>query len=269
MRAPKLELGALEARFFAYTQLRGLGTVPQGTLQASLGLSAAQERRLLSRLTVAGLIARVSRGLYLVPPRLPLGGRWSPDEVLALNTLMRAAKARYQICGPNAFNRYGFDDQIPARLYAYNTRFSGQRTIGTVTLVLIKVANSRLGAVELLKTATGERATFSSRTRTLVDAVYDWARFNSLPRAYDWIGSELAAKRVTAAEIVRLTRRFGDVGTIRRMGVLLERWGASERTLAPLRRALPPSNSLIPWIPRRRKRGRIDRRWGVVLNDTE
>jgi hypothetical protein len=30
--------------------------------------------------------------------------------------------ARYQICGPNAFNRYGFDEQVPTRIYAYNNR---------------------------------------------------------------------------------------------------------------------------------------------------
>jgi len=49
-------------------------------------------------------------------PYLP----WSPDETLALNTLIRGRKGRCQICGPNAFNRYGFDDQIPNRVYAYN-----------------------------------------------------------------------------------------------------------------------------------------------------
>ena len=87
---------------------------------------------LLSRLERAGLIARVWRGLYLVPRRLPLGGKWSPDEALALNTLMAAKQGRYQICGPNAFNFHGFDEQNPARVYAYHNRISGERQIGTV-----------------------------------------------------------------------------------------------------------------------------------------
>ena len=29
--------------------------------------------------------------------------------------------------GPSAFSRYGWDDQIPNRLYAYNNRLSGER----------------------------------------------------------------------------------------------------------------------------------------------
>ena len=33
-------------------------------------------------------------------------------------------------CGPNAFNRYGWDDQVPNRVYAYNNRVSGERRIG-------------------------------------------------------------------------------------------------------------------------------------------
>jgi len=68
-----------------------------------------------------------------------VGGSWSPDEVLALNTLIEDRGGRYQICGPNAFNRYGFDDQIPTRVYAYNDRISGERTIGSISLTLIKV----------------------------------------------------------------------------------------------------------------------------------
>lgn len=49
----------------------------------------------------------------------------------------------------------------------------------------------------------GEKAVCGSRTRTLVDAVYDWSRFNGIPRAYRWIREEMRRKRVTAAELVR------------------------------------------------------------------
>jgi predicted transcriptional regulator of viral defense system len=213
------------------------------------------------------MIAQVRRGLYLVPDRLPLGGRWSPDEVLALTALMEDQKGRYQICGPNAFNRYGFDEQVPTRVYAYNNRLSGDRWIGTVELTLIKVTDDRLGATEEVKTAEGLTAVYSSRARTLVDAVYDWSRFNSLPRAYQWIRSELAAKRVSAAELVSLILQFGNKGTIRRTGALLERMDVGEALQRKLERVVRPTTSLIPWIPTAPKRGDVNRRWGVVLNE--
>jgi predicted transcriptional regulator of viral defense system len=100
-----------------------------------------------------------------------------------------------------------------------------------------------------------------------VDAVYDWSRFNSLPRAYGWIRSELATSRVTAAELVTVTLRYGDKGAIRRIGALLEMQGVEARLLRKLEKVLTPSTAMIPWIPTKPKRGKISRRWGVVLNE--
>jgi predicted transcriptional regulator of viral defense system len=251
----------------AYLQLRRRRSVGSGELVKALRLTKAQESRLFERLTRAGLIAQVRRGLYLVPPRLPLGGAWSPDEILALNTLMADREGRYQICGPNAFHRYGFTDQVPTRTYAYNNRFSGTREIGSVSLSLIKVADERLGDTEKAVTADGEVAIYSSRARTLVDAVYDWSRFDSLPRAFEWIRSELEARTVTAGRLIETTLAYGDIGTRRRIGALLERQGVDTRLLRRLERSLPDSTSLIAWIPTRPKRGRVDSRWGVVINE--
>jgi predicted transcriptional regulator of viral defense system len=263
----KTRLGRLEQQLFALVQLRKLRTLRKGDLSGPLQITLKQERELLSRLARAGMIAQVRRGLYLVPERLPLGGRWSPDEGLALNTLFEAQDGRYQICGPNAFNRYGFDEQVPSRIYVYNNREWGDRRIGAVALTLVKVADKRLGDTETVQTADGSKVVYSSRVRTLLDAVYDWSRFDALPRAYDWIRKELKAKRVTAAELVAVTLKYGDIGTTRRMGVLLDREGAAAPLLKKLAKALPKTTSLIPWIPTKPKRGTVSRRWGVVINE--
>jgi predicted transcriptional regulator of viral defense system len=262
----KSGLGEAERQLFAYAQMRGQAVVRTGELRKALSLTPLQERNLLSRLARAGWIARVRRGLYLVPRTLPLGGKWSPDDVLALNTLMEDARGRYQICGPNAFNRYGFDEQVPARVYAYNNRISGERSIGAVRLTLIKVADGRLGGTEEVSTRGGLAAVYASRARALVDAVYDWARFNSLPRGYRWVRGELEKKRVSAPELVDMTLRYGDVGTIRRIGLVLDQTGVDSRLLRKLEKKLPQSTGLIPWIPTLPKRGSINRRWGVVVN---
>jgi len=254
-------------QMLAYLQMRERQTVRTGELTGPLQLSGEQERELFRRMVRGGVIARVRPGFYLVPERLPLGGSWSPDEVMALNTLMADRKGRYQICGPNAFNRYGFDDQIPNRVYAYNNRISGERTIGAVALTLIKVADVRLGDTEEVKTAESRIAVYGSRARTLVDAVYDWSRFNSLPRAYEWIRKEVAAGRVGAADLVAVALRYGDKGAIRRIGALLDTQGVETGLLRKLEKALDPSTGLIPWLPTKPKRGKIDRRWGVVLNE--
>jgi len=263
------KLGQLETLFFAYVQMRSLRVVRTGDLPGQLQITLKQTQELLSRMARSGLIAQVRRGLYLVPARLPLGGKWSPDEALVLNTLMQDRQGLYQVCGPNAFNRYGFDEQVPARLYVYNNRLWGQRAVGTVALSLIKVADTRLGDTEMAPTPDGLTIVYSSRARTLMDAVYDWSRFGSLPRAYDWICRDLKAGHVSAEDLAKVTVKYGNQGTVRRIGALLEQLGASEQTLRRLQRNLKSSTSPIPWIPVRPKRGTVNRQWGVVLNDQE
>lgn len=261
------KLGQLETSLLAYCQMRNLRTVRTGDLTEPLRMTPKQERELLSRMARNGILAPVRRGLYLVPPRLPLGGRWSPSEALAVNTLMEDQEDRYQVCGPNAFQRYGYDEQVPTRMYAYNTRLSGERTIGAVALTLIKVANARLGGTEEIRTPEGLTLVYSSRVRTLMDAVYDWSRFDSLPRGYEWIRNDLAARRAEPADLVNVTIQYGNQGTMRRIGALLERLGTAEPMLEKLQRALRTSTSLIPWVPSLPKRGDVNRRWGVVFNE--
>ncbi len=260
-------LGALEAQLLAYAQLRQLEKFRVGELRLPLHLNTRQELRLLSQMARKKLLVRVTRGLYLVPPRLPLGGIWSPSEIAAIDVLMESRGGRYQICGPNAFNRYGFDNQMPVWTYLYNNRFSGERRIGSVYLQLIKVGDKRLGQTTKTRTREGRVAVYSSRVRTLVDAVYDWSRFDGIPRAYEWIRSELAAGRVEAVELARTTVRYGNQGTIRRMGVLLEQEGASKKALRLLEGAMTASRSPIAWIPRKPKRGRTSARWGVIIHE--
>lgn len=231
-------LGKSEAALLAYAQMRGLNLLRSGELLGPLSITRKQEQDLLSRMVRRGLIAQVRRGLYLVPPRLPLGGTWTPDEAAALNALMGDKEARYQITGPNAFQRYGFDEQIPVRVYAYNDKVSGERAIGQVALALMKVTPARLGDTETVSTPAGQTLVYSSRARTLMDAVYDWSRFDSLPRAYDWIRSDLKAGRVRTGELASTTLRYGNQGTIRRIGAILEELSAPPALLNKLERAI-------------------------------
>ena len=131
---------------------------------------------------------------------------------------------------------------------------------------LIKVARDRLGGVETIRTPSGETLVYSSRSRTLVDAVYDWSQFDSLPEAYDWIRNDLAAGRVTADELARVAVQYGNMGTIRRIGAILDRLDASKSSLSRLKRALTTTTAKIPLVPTRPARGPISKTWGVVIN---
>ncbi len=260
------KLGQLETAALAYVQMRNLRTVKTGDLASALRITAKQERELLSRMARSGMIAKVRNGLYLFPAKLPLGGVWTPEEATVINALMADKQASYQITGPNAFNRYGYDEQIPSRVHIYNDAISGDRSVGRIELTLIKVSRERLGETEQFETPLGETLVYSSRVRTLVDAVYDFSRFDSLPRAYDWIRRDIESGRIRPTDLCQATIRFGNLGAIRRIGALLGQIGVQESVLRRLARELTPSTAKIPLVPGRPTRGTLLKRWGVILN---
>jgi predicted transcriptional regulator of viral defense system len=266
MKSKGPELGSLSARFFSYVQLKRLDIVRPGEIAPILDISASQERDLFRRLSDSGWILRLKRGVYLVPPRIPAGGKYSPGSALILQKLMEEKQGRYQICGPSAFNFYGLDDQIPSVTYLYNNRISGKRSIGSLAFQFIKVADERLGAINAVRNRDNLEMIYSSKARTLMDAVYDWSRFNSLPRGYDWIKEEIKNEPKLASELIEVTAKYGNMATIRRIGYLLDTLIRNPRLMNRFLRQLSTSSSLIPWNPDRSSKGTINRKWGIIIN---
>ena len=231
-----------------------------------LGISTIQERKLLNRLAESGWIVRLKRSVYLIPPRLPAGGKYSPGIALILGKFMQEVGGKYQICGPSAFNFYGFDGQVPTVTYVYNNKISGARNIGSMAFQFIKVVDRRLGATERFKTTDGIPVIYSSKSRSLMDSVYDWSRFNSLPRGYQWIEQEIQAEPDLAWQLAKVSMKYGNIATMRRIGYLLENLSYPAEVIEKLQRKASRSKSLIPWIPGISERGRVDRKWGLIIN---
>jgi predicted transcriptional regulator of viral defense system len=267
MKRSGIKLGRLEAQLFAYVQFKRKEMVRLGEIAPALGITAKQEQELLSRLARNRWITRIWRGVYAVPERLPPGGVWSPGKYRTLNLLMQELRGRYQITGATAFNYYGFDDQVPNWIIAYNNRLSGRREIGGMNYLLIKVPDKRLGGTCVSRTGDGSQVVYSSKARTLMDAVYDWSRFNGIPRAYRWIESALRDDTKLAGELARVTRKYGNQGTMRRIGFVLARVQPKGSTTRSFLRALSRGKSLIPLVPSKPARGRSDSRWGIIVNE--
>ena len=266
MQREKTRLGALETQVLAYAQLRKQDIICTGDLSPVLGISPKQEWELLSRMARSGLLIRLKRGVYLVPSRIPPGGRWAASEYYILSRLMSVYDGKYQISGPNAFNFYGYDDQVPNRVYVYNNRLFGDKNIGGVEYVFIKTSDKRLGSVERFRTAEGFEILMASRARALMDAVYDWSRYNTIPRAYGWIVSSVTEKPELAKDLIVVTSKFGNKATIRRVGYLLTQCGFKDEQLAQLRKKMGSAKSVIPWIPGAGRKGAIAKDWGLIIN---
>jgi len=256
----------MEMQLLAYAQLRKKEIISSGEIAAALDISAEREWKLLNRMATSGVIIRLKRGTYLVPSRLPVGGRWTVSGYYILSKLMEVMKGQYQISGPNAFNFYGFDDQVPSRIYVYNDKIFGEKEIGETDFVFIKTDAKRLGSTNSLKTPDDIDTVMASETRTLVDAVYDWSRFNTLPRAYGWIAEALQKEPEITGNLIDDTLKYGNKGATKRIGYLLAQLSISNDRLSELKRGISSSKSLIPWIPGLAAKGSVNKEWGLIVN---
>ena len=268
-----LSLTGPEIKFFSWAQNRKRFVVRSGDAQAALKISKQQEAKIYSSLTQRGMIAQIKRGLYLVPPTIPPGGKWAPSAFLILDVAMSDIGAtQYQITGMLAFNLYGLTEQIPNRIDVYNDKIWGEKNLAGQEFRFIKTDPSRLGYTEIIKTddqgVLGGREVltpYSNLSRVIFDAVYDYERFGTLPSAYQWIGVRLGEKKVMT-EFVEICLKLGNISTLRRVGWFLEQIKFSSKVVAQFKRKLKKTTSYIPLDPSRPNRGKTYKDWGIIDN---
>jgi predicted transcriptional regulator of viral defense system len=262
-----MSLGRLETSFFSWIQLRKIRIVKNGMFSAVTGISLKQERELLNRLAGKSLIVRLQKGIYLVPTRIPPGGKWMPDEYEVIAFYMKAIESSYQIGGFSIFNYYGFENQISNSIFVYNTKISGQKKIGVYNITFIKTDNSRIGNCEIVVTSSGVKAKTTNKARTLFDAVYDYSRYNSIPKAYEWIKESIKNDSDLAEKIIKTTMRYGNQGTIRRIGYILDKCCPGIKKISELETKLSKSKEPVLLVPNASRKGSINKKWRIIVND--
>ncbi len=261
-RAP-LELGPLESRLLAWTQARGIERTTTTEVAAALRLTMTQARQLMKRVRRKGLAIALQRGLWLLPPKLPPGGRWSVPPDVILRHLFEGKGGAYQETGLGALQYQGLTDQVANVATVYNTLFSGRRIIGGLPFQFIKVASGRLGALD--KKALPQRRV-GSLPRVIMDAVYDSSRFGTLPAAYRWIRERKDEARFLN-DLAGSAVSHGDTGTCRRIGAVMELLDAGGAARRKLRSAVTPVRTFIPLVPARGTKGSTMPDWGIIVND--
>ena len=263
MQRAQPEFGPLESRLLAWAQMRGVERTTAASVARELRLNPEQARQLMKRLGRKGLAVPVQRGLWLLPPKLPPGGRWTVPPDVILRHLFEAKGSDYQETGLGALQYQGLTDQVANVTAVYNTLFTGRRAIGGLPFQFIKVAPERLGALD--KKALPRRRV-GSLPRVIMDAVYDAARFGTSPAAYRWIRERKDAPRFLD-ELAACAVAHGDAGTCRRLGAVMELLESAPAARRKLQRAVPAVRTYIPLVPGRGTKGRTMKNWGIIVND--
>ncbi len=268
MKTKNIMLGPLGMQFFAWTQLENKEQVKTGDFAKVKGLSAKQEADLFYKLSSSGIIVKLWRGLYLVPPNIPLGGSWSPSPYLVISKYMRNLDAKFQISGPAVFNLYGYSNQVSSWFTVYNNKISKKLYILQYRLNFVKVIKNRLGDVKKrvpYGIKKSQPALVSSAEQALLDAVYDYKKYGTLPKAYDWIAMGIKDEKIDSKNLVNIVIKYGNTMSQKRVGWVLDELKVSQKILSRLKKKIPKTKFLVPLNPKNNK-GPVNKKWGVIEN---
>jgi predicted transcriptional regulator of viral defense system len=270
MQGQQRRLGELVTQLLAWTQNRDVRVVKAGDLVKQLGFTKRQEESLLYSLGKKQRIAKIRRGLYLVPRNIPLGGKWKPSPLIVVAVLMRELGATaWQLTGGVAFQRHGLSQQMSSRIDVYNDKLSGVKTILGQEFRFIKVNKKRLG--NTVEFTVSEREgnyviQMGSLARTVFDAIYDYDRFGVIEDAYGWLGERIN-DGAFMREFTGLVLKLGNIGVQRRVGYLLVQVKGGAKWAKKIQVKLPSSKGLIPLVPSKGRRGKVDMKWGVIVRE--
>lgn len=252
-------------QLFAYAQIHEKDIIELGELQTSFQISARQEKELLAYLAKKGSIIRLKRGVYVVPQNIPPGGKWQPDPKYLISCLMDVMGANYYIGGYYAFHYYGLTEQIPNALTVYNDKISGCKKLGTLKATFIKTKTERIGNPKKIKTIKNRTAFIATLARSMVDAVVYYDRYNTLPKAYDWIRKHINDPTLLS-ELIESTIKYGNISAKRRIGFTLYLLTGNKKIVKPILNTLRPTLGWIPLNPYANLRGETNKEWRIINN---
>lgn len=117
---------------------------------------------LIEKLQAKKRIISIKRGVYMIVPFSAINKKWVLEEYKLIEYLL---KQDYYIGLFNAFNLHGFTEQIPNKLFVFNTRYSFDKEILHYKFKLFKIKKDKLFGI------TKDKYPYSDKERTIIDAL--------------------------------------------------------------------------------------------------
>lgn len=195
---------------------------------------------------------------------MPPGGKWQPDSFYLISKFIKVIGASYYIGGLFTFNHYGLTNQLANEITIYNDRLSGKKKLGILSIQLIKIASSQIGEPAILTFENGE-VNISTLSRTILDAIKDWGRFNTLPIAFEWIKKNIQDDNFIS-ELIADTVRYGNMSSKRRIGYFLYTQTHNKELVKSIKKTLTASKSWLPLNPQGGTKGQTNKEWRIIDN---
>jgi hypothetical protein len=125
----------IDKKMLARIRTHGDGWVFSASDFVDLGMRQAVDKA-LSRMTAAGAVRRVARGLYDVPRQHPIVGTVGPSVDRLSKALAGKGGTKLQPTGAYAANLLGLSDQVPAKVVFLTDGRSKRIRVGKLDIVL-------------------------------------------------------------------------------------------------------------------------------------
>ncbi|MBI2631965.1 hypothetical protein HYW75_03105 [Candidatus Pacearchaeota archaeon] len=117
---------------------------------------------LIEKLQAKKRIVSIKRGVYMVVPFSAVSKKWVLDEYKIIDHLL---KQDYYIGLYNAFNLHGLTEQIPNKLFVFNTKYSFDKEILHYRFKFFKVKKDKLFGI------MKDKYPYSDKERTIIDVL--------------------------------------------------------------------------------------------------
>lgn len=162
---------------------------------------------LIQKLQKKKRLVSIKRGVYMVVPFTSINKRWALDEYRIIDYLLNKD---YYIGLYNAFNLHGFTEQIPNKLFVFNTKYSADRQILHYNLKFFKVKKNKIFGI------VKNQYPYSDKERTIIDALEYPEYLGGLSEVMDRIKNVKFDKE----KLINYAVKYNSIKVIKLVGML-------------------------------------------------
>lgn len=201
---------------------------------------------LIEKLQKKRRLVPIKKGIYMVIPLSSVDKGCVLDEFQIIDYLL---KDNYYIGLYNAFNLHRFTEQIPIKLFVFNTKYSSDKTILHYKIKFFKVGKDKLFGI-LRK----YKYPYSDRERTIIDVLEYPAYLGGVGHIMD----QIREVKYDKAKLIDYAIQYDSIKIMKLVGLLTN----SNKILQVLKK----KNALSYYTTVKRTREKItDKKWKIRL----
>jgi len=187
----------------------------------------------------------IKKGVYMVVPLRAIDKKFSLDNYQLVDYLL---KEDYYVGLYNAFNLHGFTEQVPAKMFVFNTKYSADKNILHYKYKFFKIKKDKLFGI------IKEKYPYSDKERTIIDVLEYPEYLGGLSEVMD----RIKQVKYNKSRLIDYAIKYNSIKIIKLIGLLTN----SSKLLNILKK----KNALSYYTTIKKSRTKLlDKKWKIRL----